>query len=472
MSHKPIIIDSIALRLPERTCFEHFSAHINPGDRILIIGNNGTGKSTLLKMLQGLVDSSEGSISKLGSMVFGYVPQTITDYAHLSGGQRFNKALSAALSKQPEILCLDEPTNHLDMKNKQSLIRMLKGFKNTLIIVSHDPEVMALDYSQIWHIEHGVIDALRGDYAEFLHEHDRQATERAAKREQLHKEKRMMRKAEHRERERSASRKSANRYETDKNLLGSMKERASRSTGKAGRRLSDIEQKIKTGLCDTFVHKKIEPNFNLNAHRFSSAKSIVSIVDGSCGYANPVVHSINMQVGSTEHIGIVGDNGTGKSTFLKALLHDHAVITDGQWSVPPRKDIGYLDQHYSTLNPDNTVLAVIQNAAVSMNDTEIQKVLNDFLFNKPHERAKKVRDLSGGEKARLSLAQIAVSSCYLLLLDEITNNVDLDTRQHIIEVLREYPGAMIIVSHDQHFLEQLRVKTVYKVVNCTLRLVS
>ena len=189
MSHKPIIIENIALRLPERICFEHFSAQIQSGSRILVIGNNGTGKSTLIKMIQGVVDPSEGSISKLNSLIFGYVPQTITDYSNLSGGQRFNKALSAELSKQPEILCLDEPTNHLDLKNKRSLIRMLKSFRNTLIVVSHDPEIMALDFDQIWHIEHDQIDIFKGDYATYLQEHDHKKKELISVREKLHKEK-------------------------------------------------------------------------------------------------------------------------------------------------------------------------------------------------------------------------------------------------------------------------------------------
>lgn len=472
MSHRPLVIKDIALRLPERTCFEHFSAQIQPGNRILIIGNNGTGKSTLLKILQGIIDPTEGTVSGQQDMRFGYVPQTVTDYPELSGGQRFNKALSAALSTQPDVLCLDEPTNHLDLKNKRSLIRMLTLFRNTVIIVSHDPEIMALDFDQIWHIEHGHIDIFKGDYAAYCKEHDLQERELIARREKLHKEKRVLRKAEQQEQERAASSRSANKYENDKNLLGAMKESGSRTSGKMGKRLADIEQKIKAGLVDTFVHKKIEPNFNLNAQRLSSSKSIISIIDGSCGYDRPLLDGINMQMKATDHIGIIGDNGTGKSTLLKAIMHNRAVNADGQWSIPPKAEIGYLDQHYSTLDPELTVLQVIQKAAQSMTDQEIQKLLNNFLFSKPHELSKKVSALSGGEKARLSLAQIAAASYYLLLLDEVTNNVDLETRTHIIEVLREYPGAMIIVTHDPGFLRDTSVQTIYKAENGTLTLTT
>lgn len=470
MSHRPLVIKDISLHLPERTCFKHFSAQIHAGNRILIIGNNGTGKSTLLKIIQGIVEPTEGTISGLQDMVFGYVPQTVTDHPELSGGQRFNKALSAALSSQPDVLCLDEPTNHLDLKNKRSLIRMLKSFRNTLIIVSHDPEIMALDFDQIWHIEHEQIHIFKGDYEAYRNEHDLQERELIARREQLHKEKRILRKAEQQERERAASSRAANKYENDKNLLGAMKESGSRTAGKMGKKLADIDQKIKAGFADTFVHKKIKPNFNLNTRRLSASKSIVSIVDGSCGYDKPLLNNLSIQIKATEHIGIIGDNGTGKSTLLKALLHNRSVNIDGQWLIPPKEDVGYLDQHYSTLDPELTALQVIQQAAPQMIDQESRKLLNDFLFSKPHELSKRVSTLSGGEKARLSLAQIAAASYYLLLLDEVTNNVDLDTRAHIIEVLREYPGAMIIVTHDSIFLKELGITTVYEVANGMLKL--
>lgn len=169
---------------------------------------------------------------------------------------------------------------------------------------------------------------------------------------------------------------------------------------------------------------------------------------------------------------IIGKNGTGKSTLLKALLHDPSVKVGGDWSMPPQADIGYLDQHYSTLDAELTVFQVIQTIAPTLQDNDIRKLLNDFLFRKPEELSKKVYNLSGGEQARLSLAQIAAASYYLLLFDEVTNNVDLSTRTHIVEVLKAYPGAMIIVTHDPTFLQELEVAAVYEVVDGTLKRAS
>jgi len=472
MSHGPIIIQNVSLSFSDKVCFEHFSATIHAGDRILIIGNNGTGKSTLLKMLQGVIDPNEGAISGQKNVTFGYVSQTIADHDTLSGGQRFNKALSDVIGMQPDILCLDEPTNHLDLKNKRSLIRMLKTFYDTLIIISHDSEVMALDYDQIWHIEHGKVNVFKGDYSAFLHEHQIRHNELVERREQLGKEKRAVAKKEQQESQRAASSKSANRNENDRTIIGSMKERSSSAAGKFGKRLAKVEERIKLELEGTFVHKKIEPKFSLDVRRLSSSKSVVSVIDGSCGYESPCLVDINVEIKPTDHIGIIGDNGSGKSTFLKAILGSGVVYKEGQWLVPAKKDIGYLDQHYNNLDFDMTVKQIIENAAPEKNDHEIRKLLNDFLFSKPSDVTKKVSDLSGGEKARLSLAQIAAAGYYFLLLDEITNNIDQETRGHIIDVLRDYPGAMIIVTHDVEFLKELNVETVYEVADKTLQLTA
>jgi ATPase subunit of ABC transporter with duplicated ATPase domains len=250
-----------------------------------------------------------------------------------------------------------------------------------------------------------------------------------------------------------------------------MKERGSQTVGKKIKKLSKTQDTIAHQLTDNFVHKKIEPKFHLNAQLTSAGKSIASIVNGSCGYDRPILTNINMQLAGKSRIAIMGDNGSGKSTFIKTLLQDPKITINGQWQMPEKNNIGYLDQHYSNLNPDLTVQETIQAAAPDWDDLATRKHLNDFLFRSQKEVLNKVAHLSGGEKARLSLAQIAAQSPALLLLDEITNNIDLQTREHIIEVLSLYPGAMIIVSHDPDFLKNLSVMNYYKAENGTLNFV-
>jgi ATPase subunit of ABC transporter with duplicated ATPase domains len=143
-------------------------------------------------------------------------------------------------------------------------------------------------------------------------------------------------------------------------------------------------------------------------------------------------------------------------TILKAILNDNKVIRSGNWYVT--KDIGYLDQDYNNLDLGKSVLENIASLAPYWNLQEIRRHLNDFLFRKNEEVNTLAKDLSGGEKVRLSLAMIAAKTPKLLLLDEITNNLDLETRQHVIEVLKEYPGSIIVISHDEDFLQEIEIK--------------
>lgn len=464
-----ITLNNISLYFNDKTCFEDFSTIIQPDSKILIIGNNGAGKSTLLDIIQGLKPPAAGKVNYKGLVTFGYVPQTVTDYPMLSGGQRFNKALSLALSRQPDVLLLDEPTNHLDAANKKSLIKMLKSFRGITIIVSHDPDIMRLDFDEIWHIAQGAVNVFKGDYNSYQQMLTQKEQQLITQRKRLHKEKQSLAKAKQKEQERAAASKVANKDERDKTLLGAMKERGSRTIGKTGKKFAQVDQAIHAGFDESFVHKKIVASFSLNAQKLSSARAIVSVADGSCGYQEPIAKNISLQVRPKEHIALLGDNGSGKSTLLKALLREPSIITSGLWVMPPKSEIGYLDQHYATLHPQETVMQSLQRVSPEKNDQEIRLLLHSFLFIKPEQWDKKIVHLSGGEKARLSLAQIAAANYYVLLLDEITNNVDLDTKAHIIEVLKEYPGAMIIVSHDQSFLEAISIDRTYVIAHHKLK---
>ena len=159
-----IQINNISLSLPHKICFEHFTTQINQGSRIAIIGRNGCGKTTLLNMLHGDIKPSSGEILCADNLVRGIVPQVINHLNDLSGGQRFNKALTEALCHSPDILLLDEPTNHLDNHNRKSLLRMLKSYRGALIIVSHDVELLRHAVDTLWHLDQGKIHVFSGNY--------------------------------------------------------------------------------------------------------------------------------------------------------------------------------------------------------------------------------------------------------------------------------------------------------------------
>ncbi|MDQ5899648.1 MAG: transporter ATP-binding protein, partial [Pseudomonadota bacterium] len=168
--HKPILINDLGLSFPQKSCFANFNAKIRFGNRIAIIGNNGSGKSTLLKILQGKQEPSHGEIIIPADVIFGYVPQVIEDFNSLSGGERLQKSLTKALALEPNVLILDEPTNHLDRLSRKSLMRMLQGYAGTLIIVSHDAELLRHCINILWHINKGEIHSFSGNYDDYLAE--------------------------------------------------------------------------------------------------------------------------------------------------------------------------------------------------------------------------------------------------------------------------------------------------------------
>ncbi len=168
--HKPIQIKNLSLSFKHKNCFENFNAHVHSGSRIAIIGCNGSGKSTLLKLFMEEVAYASGDVIVPNDLVVGYVPQIVVGFDTLSGAERFNKALTQALSSNPNVLLLDEPTNHLDRRNKQSLLRLLSHYTGTLIVVSHDTELLRTMADTLWHIDNGKIQVFSGNYEDYQSE--------------------------------------------------------------------------------------------------------------------------------------------------------------------------------------------------------------------------------------------------------------------------------------------------------------
>lgn len=465
MSHKPIFLQNISFSLFHKTCFEQFSATIHPGAKIGIIGPNGGGKSTLLKIIQGLVEPTAGRVVVSPETVFGFVPQLPEKLEGLSGGQRFNAALSQALAQNLDALCLDEPTNHLDGRNRRALMRMLQHFDGTLFVVSHDVELLRTCVNIIWYVQDGIVTVFSGTYDVFV-EHQRIEQERTAQRINMLETRQAKVKQElRREQERSARRARANKHENDRKLLGYLKGASDTSLGKHQAAVGKVRDVLAGEKAALHMPEQVVVSFDVLASNLGSKQGcVIEIRDGKAGYTAPpaIVQGINFLVTSGERIALVGDNGSGKSTLMKALLGDSQVVTDGFWHLPKRDVIGYLDQHYMTLDTKKTVLETVQSCS-SMNEKELRSVLNDFLFRKNEEVFAPVATLSGGEKARLALACIALKQPPILLLDEITNNLDLQTREHVIAVLNRYPGTLIVISHDENFLERIDVTGCYKV---------
>lgn len=465
MHHKPISFHNVGLSFPQKICFEGFTTQIQYGSRIAIMGQNGTGKSTLLKILQGLVEPNQGSLSLLDDVAFGYVPQVIDDFDSLSGGQRLNEALTQALALDPNLLLLDEPTNHLDLHNRRSLMRMLQNYPGTLVIVSHDVELLRTCVDTLWHIENGRIHIFSGSYDDYIREVGIKRASLEQELIHLDRQKKETHQALMKEQVRAAKSRAKGEKHIEQRKWPTVVSQAKtlRASETSGRKKSAIRHK-KQDLIDQLSELRLpnilKPKFSLEASGVGS-KTLVSIQEGTCGYSEPILQDIYVSVGPQDRMAIRGDNGSGKTTLIKAILNDPSVLKSGHWHVPNRDDIGYLDQHYGTLDLHKTVLETIHDLVSTWTLGDIRRHLNDFLFRKKEEVNALIKTLSGGEKARLSLAQIAAKTPRLLILDEITNNLDLETRDHMIQVLKDYPGAMLVISHDEDFLEAISVKNFY-----------
>ncbi len=479
-----IRLQAITLAYPHKVLVDHFDALIPYGNRIALIGRNGSGKSSLLRVLAGVETGYEGNVTGLSENIVGYVPQVIVDeaYHHLSGGQRFQAMLTQALSQWPDVLLLDEPTNHLDESNVRSLIRMLQHFSGTLIVVSHDERLLQNCFDTFWLLEDGQVNIFHGVYDEVLNTqqqimHSISETKRQLKQQQKQTHQALMQEQQRSARSRHQGQKAMQQKKYSP-VVGHEKARQAQNTAGAKKAvITQKQQELTHQLASLRQAEVIVPKFHLNVGQ-SKRQSVLSVSAGRIAYQDTIVlDDIYLDCTRTQRMAITGDNGGGKSSLLKAILHkaqkyshliaDNLVVA-GDWIVPLSHNIAYLDQHYQILNPQLSVLESIEAIVPEWTHTQIRQHLNDFLFRSNEEVYNAVQYLSGGEKMRLCLAQIAAQSPALLILDEVTNNLDQETKAHVIEVLQHFPGAMILVSHDRDFLENIGVNDYYCVVKGTL----
>ena len=461
--HKPISLKDVSLSFSKKNCFEDFSSQIYPGSRIAIIGRNGSGKSSLLNILRKKLSPSSGEVTIPNDLCLGYVEQTINDFNELSGGQRLNKKLSEALAQSPDLLLLDEPTNHLDQDNRKSLIRMLVRYQGTLIIVSHDTELLRNCINTLWHIDNNKIHEFSGSYDDYIREVKQKRVSIEKELSLLKREKKDTHIDLMKEQKRAAKSKSKGQKSIEQRKWPTVVSKAKtlRAEQTSGKKKSAIDKKKKhltEQLFDLRLPEIILPNFSLTSDNIGTG-NILSISGADVGYRKDkmILKNINLALTGKERIAICGKNASGKSTLLKSILAQNQIFKTGRWHLPLPKYIGYLDQHYSNLNPELSVIDHILKLRPDWHEHEARRHLNDFLFRKNEEVMQLASHLSGGEKARASLSLIAAKTPRLLILDEITNNLDLETKEHVIQVLKEYPSAMIIVSHEEDFLQAIGI---------------
>jgi len=361
-----------------------------------------------------------------------FYPEDYEKSVHLlSGGQKTRLALAKMLLSKPDLLILDEPTNHLDIETLGWLEKYLVSYEGAILIVSHDRYFLDQIVTVVYEVSRRKVTKYTGNYSAYLDE-----------------------KAKNYERDRKLFEREA----TERAKLEDFIQRniARASTSKMAK--SRLKQLERTEWMDAPEGNEKSAAFSFDIDR-QSGNDVLALRDVSIGYGDhPVSRHINLHAYKEDRIAIIGPNGIGKSTLLKTIVKKQPAL-DGEIRYGTNVQFGYYDQNQATIIGTGTVLQEIWDEWPLLNEKDVRSLLGRFLFS-GEDVDKPVSSLSGGEKARLSLAKLMLEKSNTLVLDEPTNHLDLDSKEVLENALDDFPGTIIFVSHDRYFINRLATKVI------------
>lgn len=485
------------------------SFHIEDHEKAAIVGLNGAGKSTLLKIITGEMSPDSGDVTISKGKNIGYLAQnqdisadsTIMDemlktkeylinmeerirsleiemksktgeelealmdtysklnhtfelengYAYkseitgvlkglgfteddfdkkissLSGGQKTRVFLSRLLLLKPDIILLDEPTNHLDMTSIAWLETFLTNYPGAVIIVSHDRYFLDKIVTHVIEIENHTIRSYTGNYSAFA---EKKEKIRDAELKHYYNQQREIKHQE----------------EVIEKLKSFNREKSIKRAESREKMLEKMEVLNKPVFVDSEMHLKLTP-------QITSGNDVLTVKELSKSFGeNVLFNNLDFEVKRGEKVAIIGDNGTGKTTILK-IINNLIDADHGEISLGSKVVIGYYDQEHHVLTMENTLFEEISDAYPDMTGTEIRNVLAAFLFT-GDDVFKRIADLSGGERGRVSLAKLMLSKSNFLILDEPTNHLDITSKEILENALNNYDGTVLYVSHDRYFINK------------------
>ncbi|QTQ40331.1 ABC-F family ATP-binding cassette domain-containing protein [Lactobacillus taiwanensis] len=348
----------------------------------------------------------------------------------LSGGEKTRLAFVKLLLQKPPVLLLDEPTNYLDLDTLDWLEAFLKNYQGAIITVSHDQYFLDHLANQIFELNFGKLTTFKGNYSQYVKERELMDSQQEAayekQQEKIKKEEEFI----------------------QKNLVRASTTKRAQSR----RKVLDKMERIKPPK-----HKQ-KVRINFTSER-PSGKEVLIAKDLTIGYPDKVmVSDIDFQVNKNDRVAIIGPNGIGKSTLLKTIMKK-LEPKDGSIKYGASLDIGYYDQELQSLDPSKTVLDTIWDRHKTMPEKDVRSILASFLFT-AEDIDKTVGQLSGGQKARLTLTVLSLEKDNFLLMDEPTNHLDIEAKEVLEEALDNYDGTLLFVSHDRYFINELANKII------------
>ena len=345
----------------------------------------------------------------------------------LSGGQKTRVSLGKLLLTKPDILLLDEPTNHLDLNSISWLENYLLNYSGAVLIVSHDRYFLNRVVTKVVEIELGKVMMYQGNYSDYAEKkkmlRDAQLKEYFNQQQAIKHQEAVIEKLKSFNRE-----KSIKRAESREKMLEKMK---------------PVDKPMEV---NSDIHLKLEPSC-------VSGNDVLSVENLSKSfYPQTLFKDVSFEIKRGEHVAVIGDNGTGKTTLLK-ILNQVVAADSGSFKLGTNVQIGYYDQEHHVLHMDKTIFDEISDDYPSLTNTEIRNVLAAFLFT-GDDVFKLIGDLSGGERGRVSLAKLMLSEANFLILDEPTNHLDIASKEILEKALNDYTGTVLYVSHDRYFINQ------------------
>lgn len=486
MSKLQLVTNNLNYSFDDRVLFEDLSLSVSTEDRIALIGQNGSGKSTLLKILAGEIAPTSGNVhqeSKIGYFAQSYplirnldvsiaeylmqqdipLEQIYTSFMRiwlkpidlskriidLSGGE-FTKFMFAIIDQtKPNVLILDEPTNNIDAYSIERLKEYIKYFQGGVVFVSHNLEFISTVPNQIWELEDKSIQKTIASYLEFQAIKKREEESQLAKFSSTNKELRKLQSAYQFEKQRlnkdqvkQARLQKKGTSGVPKIMAGIKKNEAQISSGKKLNNLAiqiSNLQKEKSSL-----QKTVSKKAYLEIESESKKPGLILNVKQAI-----LANNLDFSIYFGDRISIDGANGSGKTTLCKYIFN----------KTKDNFKVAYLDQKYDVVDLNKSVLENMNTYNKTLGQETNRRFLGNFLFSSKDQVSQKASTLSGGELARLAFAMVTAGEVELLILDEPVNNVDLETLNVIIEGLKTYKGAIIVVSHDKKFLENIYIKT-------------